>query len=127
MVLRRMFQKFTELKKVRKCLKNGSAQGLPVNPLFATKSLKAICTPYMGTYEKIKKYKKAGRINKYNTLLRRMSIQLRFLPVAVYLPGRRCFLAAGAAAAFVLVKVRFLLLGQVHTALPHLYRDGAPG
>ena len=63
----------------------------------------------------MKKYRKAGRINKYSTLLRRINIQLRFLPVAVYLSGLRIFLDA---AAFVLVKVRFLLLDQMCAALP---------
>ena len=47
-VFQMAFTAMLVLKKASKCLKIGSAQGLPIIPILPLKSLKAISSPYMG-------------------------------------------------------------------------------
>ena len=47
-VFQMAFTAMLVLKNVSKCLKSGSAQGLPNMPILPLKSLKAISNPYMG-------------------------------------------------------------------------------
>ena len=55
-----------------------------VSPIISNIAVHFVILPV-----KIRKYKNAGRIKRYSTLLRFIKIQFTFLPVAVRRPGIR--------------------------------------